>query len=57
MPVHISGLYLCRYAAKMAWRKDHRREANGKLFTRLVARVTACTQSVDFIGRWQRKAA
>ncbi|MFC7334177.1 IS1595 family transposase [Rhodocista pekingensis] len=53
---HISGLYLHRYAAEMAWREDHRRDANGTLFSRLVARVAACAQSVDFTGRWQRRA-
>ncbi len=26
---HIAGVYLIRYAQESAWRKDHRRVANG----------------------------
>ncbi|MFV3130203.1 IS1595 family transposase [Niveispirillum sp. KHB5.9] len=53
----ISDAYLNRYAAEMGWREDHRRQPNGTLFNRVGALVGQSAMSVDFTGRWQRKAA
>ncbi|MBP7334383.1 IS1595 family transposase [Niveispirillum sp.] len=53
----ISDVYLNRYAAEMGFREDHRRQPNGSLFNRVVGLVTKNAPSVDFTGRWQRKAA
>lgn len=51
---HISGAYLARYAAEMAWREDHRRKPNGTLFTMVAANAGNMGPSVDFCGYWQR---
>ncbi len=53
----ISDAYLGRYAAEMGWREDHRRQPNGTLFNRVGALVGKSVMSVDFTGRWQRRAA
>jgi hypothetical protein len=40
----ISGAYLGRYAAEMAWREDHRRQPNGSLFASVAKiRLYRCT--------------
>lgn len=54
---HISGIYLPRYAAEMAWREDHRRRANGWQTERVLSHAMACKPSVDFCGYWNRRAA
>jgi transposase-like protein len=54
---HISGAYLHRYAAEMAWREDHRRMTNGAHVARVSALVGQSRMSVDFTGRWQRQSA
>lgn len=53
----ISGVYLGRYAAEMAWREDHRREPNGSLFGMVGKLAGAMGMSVDFSGYWQRRKA
>ncbi|TWB21175.1 transposase-like zinc ribbon protein [Nitrospirillum amazonense] len=53
----ISDLYLGRYAAEMGWREDHRRQPNGVLFSRLVGQAGRSPMSIDFTGRWQKRAA
>ena len=51
---HISGQYLRRYAAEMAWREDHRRDDNGNLTTALISLSMARGHSVDWRGYWRR---
>jgi transposase-like protein len=43
---HISGQYLRRYAAEMAWREDHRREDNSAVTSAVVSLGMARGQSV-----------
>lgn len=50
----ISGKYLARYAAEMAWREDRRRESNGEQFRAVGFRSGALPPSVDWCGYWQR---
>ncbi|HEY0833643.1 MAG TPA: IS1595 family transposase [Azospirillum sp.] len=50
----ISGKYLGRYAAEMAWREDRRRESNGEQFRTVGFRAAALPPSVDWSGYWQR---
>lgn len=50
----ISGKYLARYAAEMAWREDRRRESNGEQFRAVGFRAAALPPSVDWCGYWQR---
>ena len=57
---HVSGLYLRRYAAEMAWREDHRRDPNGALTDTVVRLGMTRGHSVDWRGywrRWEEKAA
>jgi transposase-like protein len=54
---HIAGPYLTRFAQEMAWREDHRRDANGAQVDRIVALAMANKPSVDFCGYWQRGRA
>ncbi len=54
---HIGAQYLGRYAAEMAWREDHRRQANGGQATRLLGLALAQPVSVDWCGYWQRNQA
>lgn len=51
---HISGPYLARYAAEMAWREDHRRKSTGEQFECVATLVMASGKSRDFTGYWQR---
>lgn len=51
---HISGHYLRRYAAEMAWREDHRREDNSRLTSTIVSLGMARGPSVDWRGYWRR---
>lgn len=53
----ISGKYLTRYAAEMAWREDNRRESNGEQFRTVGFRAAALPPSVDWCGYWQRGRA
>ncbi len=53
---HISGPYLARYAAEMAWREDHRRKATGEQFECIATLAMASTKSRNFTGYWQRAA-
>ena len=53
----ISGKYLTRYAAEMAWREDRRRESNGEQFRTVGFRAAALPPSVDWCGYWQRGRA
>ncbi len=53
----ISGKYLTRYAAEMAWREDHRRDSNGDQFRAMGFRAAALPPSVDWSGYWQRSKA
>ena len=53
---HISGPYLNAYAREMAWREDHRREPNGKLYVMATAAALAHPVSERWAGYWQRNA-
>ena len=53
----ISGAYLERYAAEMAFRDDHCRTTNGGLFNRVLELVATTAPSRDFVGYWQRSKA
>lgn len=53
---YISGPYLNRYAAEMAWREDNRRECNGGQFSRVASLAIAAKKSEAFSGYWQRAA-
>ncbi|MEX2455412.1 MAG: IS1595 family transposase, partial [Rhodospirillaceae bacterium] len=54
---HVSGKYLHQYAREMAWREDHRREANGEQFMKIVGAAMAHPVSENWKGYWQRSAA
>jgi transposase-like protein len=51
---HISGIYLARYAAEMAWKEDHRRKSTGDLFRMAAECVASVDRSHAFTGYWQR---
>jgi transposase-like protein len=51
---HISGAYLDKYAAEMAWREDHRRVSNGEQYLILVNSALAHPVSRQWKGYWQR---
>lgn len=51
---HIAGRYLGSYAAEMAWREDHRRKSNGKLFDLCAAAAANHPTSQAWCGYWQR---
>ena len=53
---HISGPYLARYAAEMAWREDHRRKSTGEQFDCIATLAMAAGKSRSFTGYWQRAA-
>ena len=53
----VSGKYLARYAAEMAWREDRRRESNGEQFRAVGFQASALLPSVDWRGYWQRSRA
>ena len=50
----ISGIYLDRYAAEMAFREDHCRTSNGRIFNRVLSLIATTGPSRDFVGYWQR---
>jgi hypothetical protein len=50
----ISGKYLGRYAAEMAWREGRRRQSNGEQFRAVGFRAGALPPFVDWSGYWQR---
>ena len=47
--------HLGAYAREMAWREDHRREANGTLFQLVVAATATHPISREWAGYWQRR--
>lgn len=51
---HVAGPYLLRFAQEVAWREDHKREANGAQVDRVVGLAMLNKPSVDFAGYWQR---
>lgn len=53
---HISGPYLARYAAEMAWREDHRRRSNGEQMRCVATLALRAGKSDSFTGYWQRSA-
>jgi len=53
---YISGPYLDRYAAEMAWREDHRRKDNGEQFRCVATLALATAKSDRFARYWQRAA-
>lgn len=53
---YISGPYLDRYAAEMAWREDHRRKDNGEQFRCVATLALANGKSDRFARYWQRAA-
>jgi len=53
---HISGRYLACYAREMAWREDHRREANGEQFMSVMGAAARHGVSRQWKGYWQRAA-
>jgi transposase-like protein len=54
---HIAGPYLIRFAQEMAWRENHRKDANGFQVDRVVALAMRNRPSVDFCGYWPRSRA
>ncbi len=59
MGVHhrISGRRLQAYANEMAWRENHRREANGTHWNLITAAALAHPKSATWAGYWHRSAA
>jgi transposase-like protein len=59
MGVHhrISGHRLQAYANEMAWRENHRREANGTHWNLITAAALSHPKSATWAGYWHRKAA
>ena len=53
----ISGSYLDRYAAEMAFRDDNCRTPNGALFKLVLGLICTTGPSRDFVGYWQRSWA
>ena len=53
---HIAGPYLGCYAREMAWREDHRRQANGDQFKTVMAASARHGVSRQWSGYWQRNA-
>jgi len=53
----ISGRRLEAYAAEMAWRENHRREANGTHWHLITAAALAHPKSETWAGYWHRSAA
>jgi hypothetical protein len=51
---HIAGPYLHAYAGEMAWRENHRREANGGQVSLMLAAALAHPVSRVWAGYWQR---
>jgi hypothetical protein len=51
---HIRRRYLGAYASEMAWREDHRREANGAQFVQIVQGAAKHPVSRQWKGYWQR---
>ncbi len=51
---HRIGVHLSQYAAKMAWREDHRRRANGAQYVMCVAAALGHPVSRVWAGYWQR---
>ncbi len=51
---HIRRRYLNAYASEMAWREDHRREANGAQFVQIVKGAVQHPVSRQWKGYWQR---
>jgi transposase-like protein len=51
---HIRRRYLSAYASEMAWREDHRREANGSQFVQIVQSAAHHPVSRQWKGYWQR---
>lgn len=54
---HIRRRYLGAYASEMAWRENHRREANGSQFVRIVQGAAKHPVSRQWKGYWQRHVA
>ena len=59
MGIHhrISGHRLQAYANEMAWRENHRREANGTHWNLITAAALSHPKSETWAGYWHRKAA
>jgi transposase-like protein len=59
MGVHhrISGHRLQAYANEMAWRENHRREANGTHWNLITAAALSHPKSATWAGYWHRKTA
>lgn len=59
MGIHhrISGRRLQAYANEMAWRENHRREANGTHWNLITAAALSHPKSETWAGYWHRKAA
>jgi transposase-like protein len=51
---HIRRRYLSAYASEMAWREDHRRDANGTQFVQIVQAAAQHPVSRQWKGYWQR---
>ncbi|HUO93062.1 MAG TPA: IS1595 family transposase [Rhizomicrobium sp.] len=51
---HIRRRYLGAYASEMAWREDHRRDANGTQFVQIVQGAAKHPVSRQWKGYWQR---
>lgn len=52
---HVSPQHLHAYATHAAWMEDHRREDNGKLFSRAGILMTGNPVSSEWKGRWQKR--
>lgn len=50
---HFAGTYLVGYALESAWRRDHRRVANGQQVKTVSGLAMAAPTSVDWCGYWQ----
>jgi transposase-like protein len=54
---HIGGRHLGAYSNEMAWRENHRRQANGDHWNLITAAALAHPKSAVWAGYWHRTAA
>jgi len=50
----VAGPYVHRFMQEVAWKEDHRRDANGQQVDRVIELAMRAKPSVDFCGYWQR---
>lgn len=51
----ITGRWLSRYAAEVAWRQDHRRKTSREKFDHIVKMMICGNKSIEWSGYWKTK--